>query len=169
MKTFDPATIDYYREKSATGLQFRGLSILEHAADVGRLIAKTKSRTVLDYGCGRGDQYKVNRLHQTWSVPMPTLYDPGNAIRDKKPEGRFDFVICSDVLEHVEEEFVDAVIADLFAYATKFVWLSVCCRPAKKSFPDGRNLHLTIRPPEWWTEKVKAHAGETPFKLVFTK
>jgi hypothetical protein len=34
------------------------------------------------------------------------------------------------------------------------VWASVCCRPAKKHFPDGVNMHVTVMPLDWWQERV---------------
>jgi hypothetical protein len=71
------------------------------------------------------------------------------------PAGTFDGVLCSDVLEHVPDEELDVFIPRLFAYADKFVWASVCCRAAKKCFPSGENMHVTIRPMSWWRRRFK--------------
>jgi hypothetical protein len=80
-------------------------------------------------------------------------------------------VICSDVLEHVPEQLVDNVIEELFGYARLFVWMSICCRQAKKHFPDGTNLHVTVQPEAWWIARIAryARAGEGPAcHVVFT-
>ena len=55
---------------------------------------------------------------------------------------------------------------DLFGYlkesdveSPSFVFLSIACRPAKrKRLPDGRDVHVTIKPPKWWDAKLKKYA-----------
>lgn len=161
-----------YRAMAESGENFKGLSILQHRQDVAILIGQHKVKSILDFGCGRGDAYFVpNEIHKTWGVDRPTLYDPAFQSHDTMPmQGhRFDAVICSDVLEHIPEDQVDALIATLFGYAHKVVWGSVCCRPAKKTFPDGSNLHVTVKPMTWWKERFAAHAGSTPWVLVETQ
>ena len=134
--------------------------MVQYEKPIRKLIARTESKTILDYGCGMGHAYTQQGLHKRWGVALPTLYDPAYEPYSIKPAGTFDGVICSDVLEHVPEKLVDAVIAELFDYADKFVWASVCCRPAKKLFPNGKNLHVTIQPFAWWQAKVtKASKG----------
>jgi hypothetical protein len=125
--------------------------------------------TLLDYGCGAGDAYKQpHRLHRHLGMRWfdVTLYDPAFPEHDEKPRGTFDGVICSDVLEHVPEDQVDALVATLFGHARRFVWASVCCRPAKKVFPDGTNLHCTIQPIDWWRAVFEKHSGGKPWVLV---
>lgn len=170
-ETVDPDVAAWYQSKSSLGTQFRGLSVINHDREIHGLIRATGSVRLLDYGCGLGHQYTEQQLHKRWGVPMPTLYDPGVAGLDTKPQGRFDGVICSDVLEHVPEELVDNVIAELFDYAERFLWASVCCRPAKKFFdPDTRtrNLHLTVQPQKWWVDRFFRAANGRRHFLVFT-
>ena len=141
---------------AAQGANFHGLSVLQYAKDIANLARKHKAQTMLDYGCGRGDAYRSpHKLHHQMGIQRRsvTLYDPSFPVHSKLPTGRYDIVLCSDVLEHVPEEDVDALIGELFAYAKKVVWASVCCRPAKKVFPDGTNLHVTVRPYQWWESR----------------
>jgi len=167
-KLYDDDVIEHYRAASATGEQFRGMSIVKYERDIGVLIAATRSTRLLDYGSGVGDQYKKAGIHKRWGVPMPYCYDPGVDIHYTRPTGTFDGVLCSDVLEHVPEELVDNVLHDVFSFAEKWVWLSVCCRPAKKFFEDGRNLHLTVRRDRWWVKRIRDASGGKKFYLVFT-
>lgn len=142
-----------YREMAAGGKQFRGLSLLSNAERIGKFIRETGADTVLDYGSGAGDAYRSpHKVHHTWGIKRPNvaLYDPSFEQYAKKPDRRFDVVICSDVLEHIPEPDVNRFIADLFNHAKLGVWASVCTRPAKKCFPDGTNLHCTIKPYQWW-------------------
>ena len=88
---------------------------------------------------------------------MPTLYDPCWGPYKEKPVGIFDGVICTDVLEHVPLESkisLDYVLEDIFNYASKFIFISLSTRKAKKVLPNGKNTHVSIFPPEWWKEKI---------------
>jgi hypothetical protein len=73
------------------------------------------------------------------------------------------------VLEHVPEDEVADFILDLFDHAKKVVWASVCCRPARKCFPNTEiNLHVTVKPFEWWQDKFENLSSTVPFVLVET-
>lgn len=166
--------IPLYREMAAEGQQFHGMSLNTHALAIGKLIRANDVRNVLDWGCGRGDPYRgPYKVWREWGVKWFDiwLYDPAFQQHDKlpPPDKKFDLVICSDVLEHVPEEDVDEFVARLFRHAGKVVWASVCCRPAKKTFPqNGENLHVTIRPLQWWIDTFDEHCGTTPYTLVET-
>lgn len=135
---------------------FWGRSIRHHLDEIAALVIENGTETLLDYGCGKGHQYNLKQVHMQWGGIMPSLYDPAVAGIDKKPIGRFDGVICTDVLEHVPEDELDEVIADLVGYAKVWCFASIYCEPARKSLPNGRNVHVTIKPPEWWKTKLRA-------------
>jgi len=102
---------------------------------------------VLDYGAGK----------QAMARKLPGLlivsYDPAVPGIDATPSPA-DFVVCNDVLEHIEPEMLDAVLDDLQRLAIKGVFLSVCVAPAGKLLPDGRNAHLIQEPADWWLPKL---------------
>jgi methyltransferase family protein len=149
---------------------FKGLGITQYQNQIGRLIAKSGSKTVLDYGCGAGFQYAAPwEIHKQWGVDVPTLYDPAFASHDKLPKGKFDAVLCSDVLEHIPEAEVPALVKTLFDYSKRFVWASVCCRIAKKSFDDGLNMHVTVNAFWWWQAKFVKWSGGKSYVLVETR
>lgn len=142
---------------------FPGDSLTQHASSIKQLIDSTGSKTLLDYGCGKGYQYTKLNLHDEYfNGIMPSLYDPGTKYSDF-PEGEFDGVLCTDVLEHIEEKDLDGVLEQIYSKATKFVYLGVCTVPAQAILPDGRNAHVTIKPFAWWLEKV------SPFAKVGTQ
>jgi hypothetical protein len=149
--------IPAYRKLHQAG-KFPGYSIEPFVPGIAELVAEIPTQSILDYGCGLGHQYKLKRVHDAWGGLMPTLYDPAVPGIDSRPVGQFDGVICTEVLEHVPADELDAVIKDIFRFARLWCYISVCCRPAKpnKNLPDGRNAHVTIRPQEWWIE----HLGE---------
>ncbi len=163
--------INEYRTLAAGGEQFRGLTILQHRDQIGQLVRKHRVTSLLDYGCGAGDAWRQpHRLHRELGLKWFNvhLYDPAFPEHDERPFGKFGGVLCSDVLEHVPEPDVLTMIERLFSHADRFVWASVCCRPAKKSFADGTNMHVTLHPMQWWHEQFAAAAGGLPYRLVET-
>lgn len=101
---------------------------------------------VLDYGCGKSTLAK--------SLPFPIKeYDPAVPGKMDPPEPA-DFVVCTDVLEHIEPEYLDSVLDDLKRLTLKKALLVVATRPANKTLEDGRNAHLIIQPLAWWLGKI---------------
>jgi hypothetical protein len=162
---------EVYSRLHANPKHFQGMSIRPHVPIIAGLVEETRAATLLDFGSGKGYQYLAHRLHEQWGGILPHCYDVGVAPLSLKPTGRtFHGVISTDVLEHIEERDVDDVLADVCGYATRFVFLAICCRPSKhKTLPDGRNLHVTLRPPEWWRQRLDPHerAGVI-LRAVFT-
>lgn len=145
-----------YRKMAATGEHFRGLSILQHVDQIGELVERHHSTRLLDYGCGAGDQYRApHNVHDRWHVPRPALFDP--AFRhDKPPRSTYQGVICTDVLEHLPSDQVQALLRRLLMLAEDWVFASVCCRLARKTFPNSeKNLHLTVEPLAWWEAQLR--------------
>lgn len=119
------------RDYGTSGQKYRDIAI------------RYREGTALDYGCGKA----------TLALPDMALYDPAIKGLDAPPEPA-DFVACTDVLEHVEPEFLDNVLDDLRRVTRKVLLVAVSTVPAKKALPDGRNAHLIVRPMEWWAKKL---------------
>jgi hypothetical protein len=145
--------IGQYRVLHQGGNCFDGASLRKHLPDITKLVKETGAASLLDYGCGKAVCWRREQAADKFGIPNPTLYDPAVSGFNTKPEGQFDGVICTDVLEHVEDP--EPVIAGLIGYATKFLFLAISCKPSKKKLPDGRSVHISVHPPEWWREKIK--------------
>jgi hypothetical protein len=123
----------------------------KHADTVLKLV-KTLTKadappvSVLDYGCGKGYLGKA--------LPFPIFeYDP--AVQGKQDTPRpADLVICSDVLEHIEPEHLNAVLADLRRCTKQIGYFTIHTGPAQKTLADGRNAHLIQRDKAWWRDKL---------------
>jgi hypothetical protein len=140
---------------------FPGYSIQAHIPALIELVAKHRPESLLDYGCGKGYQYLKRRVHELWGGPLPYCYDFAVPHISEKPTRVFDGVICTDMLEHVEESEVDAIVAEICGYATKFAFFAIHTSASEnkkhKNLPDGRDLHITVRPPGWWEQKFAPH------------
>ena len=132
---------------------FNGSSLINVICQIGVLLQKFDCRSVLDYGCGRGDAQQFFRVDALWDVQY-VGYDPAVERFAVLPEGKFDAVICTDALEHIpEEDLLGWVLDELFSKAVKFVFIKVPTYEVDQWLPNGENVHCTVKPREWW-EKV---------------
>jgi hypothetical protein len=115
---------------------------------------RLKQPKILDYGAGERTFEHTAR----WALPQArvTSYDPGIPEIDQQPTLEFDIVVCTDVLEHIEPQFVDATLGRLRYHTLHAAHLCIACTPAKTLLPDGRNAHLVVQPPEWWLPKIQS-------------
>jgi len=103
--------------------------------------------SILDYGAGKC------RLARSLPIPIWN-YDPAVPGIDNTPRPA-DLVVCTDVLEHVEPDFLDATLEDL-ARCTKAVgFFTIHTGPSGKSLSDGRNTHLIQQNAAWWRARLE--------------
>ena len=127
------------------------------AETVVALVQELGASSVLDYGCGQGSLKRAIR-------PMldgcrVDEYDPG--IPEKAALPSFaELVVCTDVLEHIEPERLDAVLAHLRGLARLAVFAVISLKESNKVLADGRNAHVIIRPATWWHKRLEG-AGFT--------
>lgn len=158
---------------------FPGQSLPPHAGTIKQLITKFGAGSVLDYGAGKGRQYlpmTVNvpgggsfaSIPAFWGVTV-RCYDPAYPPHMALPEGKFDGVVCTDVLEHCPQDDMAWIIDELFSHATRFVFANVACYPARKTLPNGENAHATIQPVAWWQQlfaQASARHGDIAYLVI---
>lgn len=114
---------------------------------VGEIMRMQDCETVLDFGCGKGGL--KDRLGNFVSE-----YDPAIPGKDGDPSPA-DLVVSTDVLEHVEPEYLEAFLSRLASLSNKAAFVVIATRPAKKTLPDGRNAHLIVKGDGWWRRKLQ--------------
>lgn len=156
-----------YGEMHENAKLFPGNSIRPYKHRVAELVAKYEPERLLDYGCGKGYQYLAHRVHEAWGGLLPHCYDIGVRQLSDRPTGLFDGIICTDVLEHIEEQDLATVLADIALLANvgrpqgAFIFFVISCRPSRKRLPDGRDVHVTVRAPEWWDTLLRFYRASS--------
>lgn len=125
--------------------------------------------SIVDFGCGTGRgavmigaltnakvvglDFAANALDKT----ARGLFEfRQHDLREPLQLNVFDYGYCTDVLEHIAPEDVDAVLRNIFVAARR-VFLAI------STLPDhfgpaiaGEPLHLTVQPHAWWREKLES-------------
>jgi SAM-dependent methyltransferase len=128
--------------------------------------------SVLDAGCGSGkgalvlaalgcrvtmcdltsdglvlDARKIPFFQATLWHPLTARYTVG---------GRYDYVYCVDVLEHLPTMFVALAVIRLLEVARRGLFLRVSCSAEPMgTWMVGRPLHLTLESFSWWRDMLR--------------
>jgi hypothetical protein len=147
---------------------FTGKFLRPHAAFIGEIIKRLGCTSILDYGCGKGQQYEWvipstgQTIEDLWGVRV-TKYDPAYPPFAERPTGKFDLVICTQVLGTIPKPDIHWVIDDVYSYATKAVYVSERLGEARKEIADQ-----SLRPFDWsvedWTDAL---SREVPLEVTF--
>lgn len=155
----------------------------ERYADLFASLA-TPGATVLDAGCGTGKgmialaargfqvtgcdltasglvaEAKQFLIHEGVSLwrPLP-MRNPGGAWR--RHQMPYDYVYCTDVLEHIPPQFTMLVITRLLAAASRGVFLSISLVPDSFGVWVGHSLHQTVRRYDEWLRDLRELATVT--------
>ena len=118
---------------------------------IDKLIEGRNITEMLDYGAGWGGMKA--RLAEERPELVVHEYEPS---RDDvcHPPAPCAFVICVDVLEHVEPEMLEDVLDDLERVIIDTAYLTIFFEKALRTLSDGRNAHLIVKPFEWWLRKL---------------
>ncbi|MBM3349566.1 MAG: class I SAM-dependent methyltransferase [Betaproteobacteria bacterium] len=120
----------------------------KHYAHIEMLISKKSYKSVLDYGCGKGDF--IEYIKSRHSEIVIDGFDVASDEYNTMPSGRYDLIVSLDVMEHVEFGALGAVLSEIRSRCEKQFVCSIANYPAAKNLPDGRNAHVTQLPFGTW-------------------
>lgn len=120
-----------------------------HAPLVKKLCESLATKSVLDYGCGKGYLAK-NLDFPIWE------YDPAIPGKSDSPRPA-NLVVCTDVLEHIEPDLLHFVLNDLARCVELVGFFVIHTGPSQKTLSDGRNSHLIQQVPKWWKKQLSKH------------
>lgn len=155
------------RDHHLSSKTYSGKFLRPHAPNIKAIIDRLGVRSILDYGCGKGQQYRWRSegpgqaipmgmtIEEFWGVPV-TKYDPAFKPYAAEPEGRFDLVICTHVAGSIPRQDLPWFRATIERYATKAVYY------AEKLGPVGKQVFSRpdLLPRDWtreeWAEALRA-------------
>ena len=125
-----------------------------HLSAVRDIMAKYECKTILDYGCGTGELSKHADFHvQNYDPAIPQYSNLPNPA---------DLVVCTDVMEHIEIDYLGSVLNHISNLAKKAVYFVIATRyDRSKNVPDGSNPHKIVENGLWWERKLSEY-----FKVV---
>lgn len=128
---------------------------------VEHIIKNIRPRSILDVGCG-SQQFKeaffrlggdlntrvvgVDIANKNADIIAPAHNIPVEA-------GSYDFLLAHDLLEHIPECLVDAVLEE-FARIADRVYFNIA---RFHSLCDGEIVHMTVKKRPWWESKISKY------------
>jgi SAM-dependent methyltransferase len=120
--------------------------------------------SVIDFGCGSGAAMDamasagmqprgVDITNTGFQSKLPLVVAPLWDIPDFVPPA--DNAFSVDVLEHLPPDKVEAAIGNMARLCLRSAFLRISLREDYGGKKEGLNLHLTIKPVEWWVGMVE--------------
>ena len=138
-------SLDECRKHHESSKTYSGKLLRPHAPFIKAIIDRHDCRSVLDYGAGKGVQYRWvcdtpigsipvgMTIEEYWGISV-TKYDPAYPPFAAEPQGQFDLVICTHVLGSIPDGDLGWVIDRLHALARKAIYVAEKLGPVKKRF-----------------------------------
>ena len=111
------------------------------------IINEYSPNSILDFGCGQSPL--VDMIKEVFNGISIHRYDPVFEEFSKLPNHIVDFVICTDVLQHVPEDDLDNTLKQITSLS-KNCFFHIKCTDHPTRFPNGEPSNITVRSKEWW-------------------
>lgn len=130
-----------------------GMTSIKFCDDIINIIKDKKFNTILDYGCGKSkllDCIKNKMNVKTYK------YDPAIKEYCKLPNNSIDFIICTDVLQHIPIYDLNRVLKEIKSYSNN-CFFHIRCTQYYSRLPNGQFANCTVFPSEWWVKKLSEY------------
>lgn len=127
----------------AAAKTYSGRFLRSHKPALTELIRAEGIESCLDYGCGKGEQYRWvdpsdgKTLEEAWGFEV-AKFDPAWPPYADEPEGQFDLVLCTHTLGSIPIKDHDWVIPRLIGHARKVLYVAEKIGPIKKGVHGAR-------------------------------
>lgn len=153
----------------ATSKTYSGKLFRPHARYVYDMLQRLAANSVLDYGCGKGSQYKWishggdatvpadMTIEQFWGLAVHK-YDPAWPPYADRPHRTFDVVLCTHTLGAIPVQDLDAVLEEIFSFANRGVFIAEKIGDPNKRVYDDTGFEM---PYGWqrenWENLIRPH------------
>ena len=162
--------------------EYRAFSPGEYAAsDFLQQAKPLPNSSCIDFGCGTGRGSLMLALLGRMIVTMVDFAsnaldeDVRNALETQPDRLKWieadlskhipvkaSYGYCTDVMEHIPPEQIDAVLKNILQ-AAQHVYFQISCEQDHCGALIGEHLHLTVQPYEWWLKKLREHGAVVHF------
>jgi hypothetical protein len=116
---------DWWKDQSRTN----EYTIIDNRGEVRNILYPLKQykiRSILDYGCGHSNsiQNSLEKYGRLDKIQV-TGYDPFIEGKNIRPAGKFDMVVCHNVMGSTNFKYTYAIIEDLLQYSKKIVSIKI--------------------------------------------
>lgn len=120
-------------------------------------------QTAFDFGCGRGHTLSAlaSRGVKVTGIDFSSEPECKNGVKFIKDDVRTvdlgkkaDLVVCHDVLEHSEKQYVEEIVLNLARHTGKFASLAIANH---SDIWNGKELHLIREDFGWWTKLLERY------------
>ena len=106
--------------------------------NLSNIISDLKPASILDYGCGRG--YALAKLAEQFTNINFYNYDPFIEEHSTYPKISCDLIVSYNALQHVEDQFYDQVVENLYKLSNQLVLIRLY-------------VFKNHRPADWYEKK----------------
>lgn len=157
-KSYERALAESTRHH-ASSKTYSGKFLRPHKPFLVELIGRLGITSALDYGCGKGEQYRWvdpeddKLLEEAFGFEV-AKFDPAWPPYAAEPQGQFDLVICTHTLGSIPVEDLRWVIERLYGHATKAVFVAVKIGELKKKVFSRPEAHPIGWTQDQWLERI---------------
>ena len=177
---------EYYSQSVELGQEFQrnnpknwaGNDSKNYHNQIRALMDRYNAKTVLDYGCGKGEQYSTKNCYVLHGAPPHVSTEPmtfqkrinAKSVYKFDPcvkkfniepvDKKFDAVICTQVLGSVPDVDISWIKDKFMNYATKFVFIGMHSAVPKNKKRIYDPVHINYyRTVEWYQEQFSNWSG----------
>ena len=116
-------------------------------------LLKNNCSKVLDFGCGKG-----TLKDKLCDIDIECDgYDPAIKEFEVFPLSKYDAVISTDVLEHLDKKNIHEEFDLIKSVDPEYLYFNIATKKAGQILPCGINAHTIVRNHHWWQKVLSDH------------